>query len=97
MQCMPRVSVNGGTTSDRNKSMNQYSACHAVEYRPPPRFSRRRSSWRARYCIFVLSKETINKLLHSKLHLQILKKCTVFENKAESQNIFSYANRRYFM
>jgi hypothetical protein len=27
---MPRVSVNGGVTGDRNKSVNQYGACLAV-------------------------------------------------------------------
>jgi hypothetical protein len=29
-------------------SVNQYGACHAVEYRSPPRRSRRRSWWPAR-------------------------------------------------
>jgi hypothetical protein len=44
---MPQASANDGAAGNRNKSMNQYGACHAVEYRSPPRRSRRRSSWPA--------------------------------------------------
>jgi hypothetical protein len=45
---MPRVSANGDAIGDRNKSGNQYGACHAVEYRSPPCRSRRRSLWAVR-------------------------------------------------
>jgi hypothetical protein len=35
---MPRAAANGGVTGGRNKSVNQYGACHAVECRSPPVF-----------------------------------------------------------
>jgi hypothetical protein len=35
----PSATANSGMTGDRNKSVNQYDACHAVEYRQSPRRS----------------------------------------------------------